>query len=182
MPEKATQQTAPVDWNPISPLWAESWWLCRALACAEADKLDWATTQTCASLLIAESRKDWVQLRTLRELLLETTGRGSVSFLSDSEVIARILRLLRSGEVHMHAAIQPRVAGMPASSAGTSSTEGSSASTPTRRDNPGNFAPRDSDPSAFNNNLDAAAQAAALTQAAKNGVPFCEECQKQAAP
>jgi hypothetical protein len=119
-------------------------------------------------------RFDQPAIRTLREVFLNVVPSRSFSGQSDDEVIEQLAWMLMTRRLTVW---KRPLEGLALSYVGvkrTSTPRPAPAAPPAP---PPRAAP--APPPKEDSNLDAAAQAAALREAARDGVPFCEECEKQ---
>jgi hypothetical protein len=106
-------------------------------------------------------------MRDLRAILEESSLGVSLARLTDDQVMAAISRLLGSGELMIAAGLPMH--GGSATQAADNSQPDAPASSPGAASSQGQA----SDPATFPQDLNAAAQAAALSQAAASGAALC---------
>lgn len=161
------------------PVVPEDWMIRVGDKCPDCEPLHFKWGSNSAEHTLSRSKSSGITMLKLRALLVQY-GAG-VNGLSDDDVVVQVSRLLASGRLQMCRKVVERVAPPPRKSAG-----------PPRQPPPfplSESQPRPAtsrsepppDPATFPSDLAGADQAAALTDAARDGVPFCEEC-AQGAP
>ena len=110
-----------------------------------------------------------------RRFLIRERGHGAIrDFHSDEKVLARIGQMVAARELHVTRTLLEFRMAQPRSSQGTASP-GPQPSAPPAPPIAAGPPPPPPDEPVFAPNVDAAAVAQSLTQAAQSGVPFCEE-------
>lgn len=128
------------------------------------------TTETALNFLGAY-RNDAAAISTLRQLMLHGQTGSSAGRLSVDELLQNIARQMVSGQLIVAVpAVRTDVARL--------NVDPEPAPAPAKPMAKVKDAPED--PPTFEPSHDAAAQAAVLVAAAQSGVPFCEECERQA--
>ena len=116
---------------------------------------------------------DPVAMIRLRHIAAQFSGM-SFERMGDVELMRYLSRALTTGRIQLGGVVERRATFVDADEelppAPPAPSRAAASSTPARTP---------SEPSMFDANFDAGAQAAALRQAAVSGVPFCEECERR---
>ena len=172
---ESTVNSQPEDSGPlVVPL--GTWQLHQSANCSSSRKLDGLQVGLSANHWLQNYRKDVYAMTTMRSALRAEVLSRPVCGMREEDVIEQVANLIKSGRWHIcepamrvyavAVVQQPAVASVPRRAAP------SSAPPP-----PVSIAP---DPDSLPANADQAATAATMSLASELGVPFCEECFKQA--
>jgi hypothetical protein len=161
-------------------LGAQKWELHRGSECQDCKPVFGLQDRFLARQWLRQFQGDAIAIRDIRDLLSHEGASGTLSRMTDDELIAQMANLLNYGFWHVHP--QPVVV-----SAGGSSGAGTQAEAPepeARRAPDRARSPEVPVPveeaASLPGTADEAAIAATLKQASEQGIPFCEECMKAA--
>ncbi len=156
--------------------WLDGWEFCRKRNCRDREVTVAIQDRFSPRQWLQRFGGDAARMLVLRRLLVEESGAGELSRMSDQLVIEQIAGLLASGRLHLH-----RLA-MPVASGGQSQDSDDAEKlvpfplSERRPRAPGASSREPSlDSPTFSPNINPAAQAAALMAAADQGKAFCPE-------
>jgi hypothetical protein len=157
--------------------------LCTNPECRKRDSAVYIHDREFALQLLNRLKLDRFGMLAARSLLREEYAWESLFQYSDEMVIEQIATLLLCDRLHLHVREMPRSLGV----GGSSSASAAPAAFPMAnrkqpaQTSPSSAATKQQEDSTLPPDTDYAAQAAALVNAAKTGVPFCAQCVAAAA-
>jgi len=163
-------------------LGSRGWEICRGPACADCTPYPGLRDAFWARLWLRQFKNDPAVLYQIRHMVLEVDTWWALPRGTSDQVIDWMAKLLADGEWHVHAPVLPETGGA-ASGESSASEEVDLAeivsSLPALTDSPAPPPPPQEE-GLLPRNADEQAIAAAMKQAAAQGIPFCEECARAA--